>query len=48
LSNLITYDGREVLGAAAIIRDVTIRRQREQELKKSLAEPAPDIFGLRS
>jgi PAS domain S-box-containing protein len=35
---LIKDDGGEVLGAAAIIRDVTIRRQREQELKKRLAE----------
>jgi PAS domain S-box-containing protein len=30
------YDG-EVLGAAAIIRDVSIRWQRDQELKKRLA-----------
>jgi PAS domain S-box-containing protein len=45
---LIKDDAGEVLGAGAIIRDVTIRRQREQELKKRLAELAPDIFGLRS
>jgi PAS domain S-box-containing protein len=35
---LIKDDGGEVLGAAAILRDVTARRQREQELKKRLAE----------
>ena len=34
---LIKDDHGEVLGAAAIIRDVTIRRQRDQELKKRLA-----------
>jgi PAS domain S-box-containing protein len=45
---LIKDDGGEVLGAAAIMRDVSIRRQREQELKKRLAELAPDIFGPRS
>jgi PAS domain S-box-containing protein len=35
---LIKDDRGEVLGAAAILRDVTARRQREQELKKRLAE----------
>ncbi len=35
---LITDDEGSVLGAAAIIRDVTNRWQREQELKKRLAE----------
>ena len=44
---LIKDDG-EVLGAAAIIRDVSIRWQREREMKKRLAELAPDIFGVRS
>jgi PAS domain S-box-containing protein len=34
---LIKDDKGEVLGAAAIIRDVTIRWQRDQELKKRLA-----------
>jgi len=34
---LIKDDRGEVAGAAAIIRDVTIRRQRDQELKKRLA-----------
>ena len=34
---LIKDDGGEVLGAAAIIRDVSIRWQRDQELKKRLA-----------
>ena len=34
---LIKDDHGQVLGAAAIIRDVTIRRQRDQELKKRLA-----------
>ena len=34
---LIKDDAGEVAGAAAIIRDVTIRRQRDQELKKRLA-----------
>jgi PAS domain S-box-containing protein len=37
---LIKADEGEVLGAAAIIRDVTIRWQREQELKKRLAAMA--------
>ena len=31
-------DEGEVLGAAAILRDVSIRWQRDQELKKRLAE----------
>ena len=35
---LIKDDKGEVLGAAAIIRDVTARWQRDQELKKRLAE----------
>jgi PAS domain S-box-containing protein len=35
---LIKDDQGEVLGAAAIIRDVTIRWQRDQALKKRLAE----------
>jgi PAS domain S-box-containing protein len=35
---LIKDDRGEVLGAAAILRDVTARRQRDQELKKRLAE----------
>jgi len=35
---LIKDDRGAVLGAAAIIRDVTIRWQREQELKKRLAK----------
>jgi PAS domain S-box-containing protein len=35
---LIKDDGGEVLGAAAILRDVTARRQRDQELQKRLAE----------
>ena len=35
---LIKDDAGEVLGAAAIIRDVTARWQRDQELKKRLAE----------
>ena len=34
---LIKDDHGQVLGAAAIIRDVTIRWQRDQELKKRLA-----------
>ena len=34
---LIKDDAGQVLGAAAIMRDVTIRWQREQELKKRLA-----------
>ena len=34
---LIKDDTGEVLGAAAILRDVTIRWQRDQELKKRLA-----------
>ena len=34
---LIKGDGGEVLGAAAIIREVTMRWQRDQELKKRLA-----------
>ena len=34
---LIKDDDGEVLGAAAIIRDVTIRWQRDQEIKKRLA-----------
>jgi PAS domain S-box-containing protein len=34
---LIKDDEGSVLGAAAIIRDVSIRRQRDQELKKRLA-----------
>ena len=34
---LIKDDEGEVLGAAAILRDVTIRWQRDQELKKRLA-----------
>ena len=34
---LIKNDRGEVLGAAAILRDVTARRQRDQELKKRLA-----------
>ena len=34
---LVKDDGGEVLGAAAIIRDVTARWQRDQELKKRLA-----------
>ena len=34
---LVKDDAGEVLGAAAIIRDVTIRWQRDQELKKRLA-----------
>lgn len=37
---LIKDDAGEVLGAAAIIRDVTARWQRDQELKKRLAELA--------
>jgi PAS domain S-box-containing protein len=45
---LIKDDAGQVLGASAIMRDVSIRRQREQEMKKRLAELAPDIFGLRS
>ncbi len=35
---LIKDDRGEVLGAAAILRDVTARWQRERELKKRLAE----------
>jgi PAS domain S-box-containing protein len=35
---LIKDDREEVLGAAAILRDVTVRWQRDQELKKRLAE----------
>ena len=35
---LIKDDEGEVLGAAAILRDVSIRWQRDQELKKRLAE----------
>ena len=35
---LIKDEGGRVLGAAAIMRDVTIRWQRDQELKKRLAE----------
>jgi PAS domain S-box-containing protein len=35
---LIKDDRGEVLGAAAILRDVTARRQRDQEMKKRLAE----------
>jgi PAS domain S-box-containing protein len=35
---LIQDDNGEVLGAAAILRDVTARRQRDQELQKRLAE----------
>ena len=35
---LIKDDKGQVLGAAAIIRDVTLRWQRDQELKKRLAE----------
>ncbi len=34
---LVKDDGGEVLGAAAIMRDVTARWQRDQELKKRLA-----------
>ena len=34
---LVKDDGGKVLGAAAIIRDVSIRWQRDQELKKRLA-----------
>ena len=34
---LIKGDDGEVLGAAAIIRDVSIRWQRDQELKQRLA-----------
>jgi PAS domain S-box-containing protein len=34
---LVKDDAGEVLGAAAIMRDVTIRWQRDQELKKRLA-----------
>ena len=34
---LVKDDGGEVLGAAAIIRDVSVRWQRDQELKKRLA-----------
>ena len=45
---LIKDDEGTVLGAAAIIRDVSIRWQREREMKKRLAEPGPDIFGVRS
>jgi PAS domain S-box-containing protein len=37
---LIKDDDGEVLGAAAIIRDVSARWQRDQELKKRLAELA--------
>jgi PAS domain S-box-containing protein len=37
---LIKDDEGSVLGAAAIIRDVSIRWQRDQELKKRLAELA--------
>jgi PAS domain S-box-containing protein len=37
---MIKDDAGEVLGAAAIIRDVTARWQRDQELKKRLAELA--------
>jgi PAS domain S-box-containing protein len=37
---LIKDDGGEVMGAAAILRDVTARWQREQELQKRLAEAA--------
>jgi PAS domain S-box-containing protein len=44
---LIKDDEGKVLGAAAIIRDVTVRWQRDQELKKRVAEleaggPKPD------
>jgi PAS domain S-box-containing protein len=35
---LIKDDQGEVLGAAAIIRDVSARWQRDQELKRRLAE----------
>jgi PAS domain S-box-containing protein len=35
---LIKDEGGTVLGAAAILRDVTLRWQRDQELKKRLAE----------
>ncbi|MFZ5450072.1 MAG: PAS domain-containing protein [Thermodesulfobacteriota bacterium] len=35
---LVKDDAGAVLGAGAIIRDVTARRQRDQELKKRLAE----------
>jgi len=35
---LIKDDEGEVLGAAAILRDVSVRWQRDQELKKRLAE----------
>jgi PAS domain S-box-containing protein len=35
---LIKDDRGEVLGAAAILRDVTARRQRDQEIQKRLAE----------
>ena len=35
---LIKDDEGKVLGAAAILRDVTLRWQRDQELKKRLAE----------
>ncbi len=35
---LIKDDGGAVMGAAAILRDVTARWQREQEMKKRLAE----------
>jgi PAS domain S-box-containing protein len=35
---LIKDDQGEVLGAAAILRDVTARRQRDQEIKKRLAK----------
>jgi len=34
---LVRDDSRRILGAAAIIRDITARWQREQELKKRLA-----------
>jgi PAS domain S-box-containing protein len=34
---LVKDDGGKVLGAAAILRDVSIRWQRDQELKKRLA-----------
>lgn len=43
---LIKGDRGEVLGAAAIIRDVTARWQREQETKKRLAAMAGRGKGL--
>jgi PAS domain S-box-containing protein len=43
---LIKDDWGEILGAAAIIRDVTARWQREQETRKRLAALAGQRDGL--